>query len=81
MYSSLGTDDALSFIVGVATRLANVVAALQFSVGLGSRRVARDVIRVLDAALIPLSESLDALMALENVLDSRRLALGSPRGH
>ncbi len=67
--------------MGVATRLANVVAALQFSVGLGSRRVPRDVIRVLDAALIPLSESLDALMALENVLDSRRLALASPRGH
>ena len=66
--------------MGITSRLASATNNLHFTTASRSRHVRLEVLRVIDAALSPLSEALDDLTAIEGVLEERRLlAVRRPR--
>jgi hypothetical protein len=67
-FDGLTSDQVLSLIVGVATRLSARVAALQHSSAPGNARVFRDCIRVTHSALSFVGPAIIDLVELEMVL-------------
>ncbi len=72
-FSQLNLDAVLSLLVGIATRFAGATTNLRFTDAARTRHIRLEVLRVINAALTPLSEAIDDLTALEGVLEERRL--------
>jgi hypothetical protein len=71
-FHNLHLEAILGLLVGVTTRLTSAVTLLRFADASRSRHISLDVLRVIDATLVPLSETIDELTALEAVLDEHR---------
>ena len=71
-FEGLTSDQVLSLIVGVATRLSARVAALTHSAAFGDAQVYRDSIRVTHCALSHIGPAILDLMELETVLQRIR---------
>jgi hypothetical protein len=71
-YSTLTVDALLCLIVGITRRLAAVCTALNYdNAVVGKSRLVRESIRICTGALLPLTEALDDLSAVEAALDDR----------
>jgi hypothetical protein len=70
-FRHLPTESALAQIVGVATRLSNIVANLRYSSARGDIRVFKDSVQILKRAAHSIASAITDLTGLECALQER----------